>query len=208
MQNKKAINLIGAGGHAKVIGSCAMLHGYSIDYVFDQDLTKVGNKFWNQWPIDQMPDHEWWNTENTEAIIAIGANNHRKKIVELLDCFSSWSTLIHPSAFVDASAVIGEGSFIAPHVTIHPDAIIGRHVIINSGAVIEHDSIIEDYCHIAPNAVVTGHSHCEEGVLLGVGAQIIPSIKIGAWSVIGAGSTVIKDIPKGVVGAGSPVKIF
>jgi maltose O-acetyltransferase len=45
-------------------------------------------------------------------------------------------------------------------------------------------------------------------VWIGGGAIILPGVRIGARSVIGAGSIVTKDIPEGVLAAGNPCKII
>ena len=46
-----------------------------------------------------------------------------------------------------------------------------------------------------------------EGVLIGAGTTIIPGVKIGCWSVIGAGSVVAKDIPDHVLAVGNRCKV-
>lgn len=48
--------------------------------------------------------------------------------------------------------------------------------------------------------------HIEEGVDIGIGSIILPGVRIGKYSVIGAGSVVTKDVPSGEVWAGSPAK--
>ncbi len=47
-----------------------------------------------------------------------------------------------------------------------------------------------------------------DDVWIGAGAIILPGVKIGARSVIGAGSVVTKDIPKDVVAVGNPCKVL
>ena len=69
--------------------------------------------------------------------------------------------------------------------------------------------------HIGAGAVVAGvleppsKSPCEieDDVLIGANAVILEGIKIGNGSVVAAGSVVVKDVPSGVVVAGSPAKI-
>ena len=48
----------------------------------------------------------------------------------------------------------------------------------------------------------------EDGVFIGTGSSLVPRIKIGKWSVIGAGSVVIKDVPPYSVVVGNPGKII
>ena len=43
---------------------------------------------------------------------------------------------------------------------------------------------------------------------MGIGSTVINNIKIGKGSIIGAGATVIKNIPENVVAVGVPAKII
>jgi acetyltransferase EpsM len=43
--------------------------------------------------------------------------------------------------------------------------------------------------------------------MFGAGAVIIPNIKIGEWSIVGAGATVIHDLPSYCNAVGVPAKI-
>lgn len=40
------------------------------------------------------------------------------------------------------------------------------------------------------------------------GAIILPGVKVGSKTVIGAGSVVTRDIPSGVVAAGNPCRVL
>lgn len=42
---------------------------------------------------------------------------------------------------------------------------------------------------------------------LGVGASVVPYRKIGNWSVVGAGTVVLEDIPDQVQAFGVPAKV-
>ena len=45
-------------------------------------------------------------------------------------------------------------------------------------------------------------------VWVGGGALILPGVRIGSRSVIGAGSVVTRDIPDGVLAAGNPCRVL
>jgi maltose O-acetyltransferase len=45
-------------------------------------------------------------------------------------------------------------------------------------------------------------------VWVGAGALILPGVRIGARSVIGAGSVVTRDVPEGVFAAGNPCRVI
>jgi acetyltransferase-like isoleucine patch superfamily enzyme len=48
----------------------------------------------------------------------------------------------------------------------------------------------------------------ETGVELGTGACVLPQRRVGAWSVIGAGAVVNKDIPSNSTAVGVPCRII
>ena len=50
--------------------------------------------------------------------------------------------------------------------------------------------------------------HIEENVWIGSGVIIVPGVRIGKNSVIGAGSIVTKDIPENVVAVGNPCRVL
>ena len=61
--------------------------------------------------------------------------------------------------------------------------------------------------HIGPQSAIAGNVKIEEGSFLGVGCKVIPEIRIGSHSVIGAGAVVIENIPNNSVAVGVPAKI-
>jgi acetyltransferase-like isoleucine patch superfamily enzyme len=53
---------------------------------------------------------------------------------------------------------------------------------------------------------LAGTVACGEDVFIGTGAVIIPGIHIGARAIVGAGATVIRDVPDGVTVVGCPAR--
>ncbi len=45
-----------------------------------------------------------------------------------------------------------------------------------------------------------------EGVMLGANSCVIPGKKVGAWTTVGAGGVVNRDLPEGVVAVGVPAR--
>lgn len=206
MKNKSAKNLwlIGAGGQAKVVVAACQNAKIKIDGLFDNNKD-LWNTLLLKTKILPPPEPEWWKEH--WCFLALGNNQARKKLSEII-CPQGWETVIHPTATIHSSAVIGEGTYIGAHAIIQPDAVIGKHVIINTGAIIEHDSTIESFCHIAPRTVLAGGVRVGEGALVGVGSSVIPGILIDSWTIIGAGSAVVKNIPSRKVAAGVPCRVI
>jgi acetyltransferase-like isoleucine patch superfamily enzyme len=57
-----------------------------------------------------------------------------------------------------------------------------------------------------PAVNLGGGVHLEEGVYIGTNATILPGVKVGAWSVIGAGAVVTRDVPPHETWVGVPAK--
>lgn len=87
---------------------------------------------------------------------------------------------------------------------------------------------IGDAVQISPGVVITSHQHTfgnrgidirdqplefgpvviERNVWIGANASILPGVRIGAGSVIGAGAVVTRDVPAGSVALGVPARVL
>lgn len=97
---------------------------------------------------------------------------------------------INESVFIQG-ATIGSFVMIAPHVSIISSSHITESCdipMILQGSVTNNFSIIEDDVWIGRNAI------------------IMPGVRIGKGSIIGAGSVVTKDVPSYTVVGGVPAK--
>ncbi|MCP3030048.1 acetyltransferase [Halobacillus sp. A1] len=199
------IILIGDGGHSRVIRDIILAKADEVYAVLDDKYTRGTEKAGKYYgPVAHL--HKIMN-EDSKVVIAIGNNLIRKRIMERLDIhLEQYSTLIHPTAFVSSTAEIGRGTVIMPFAVVNASARVGNHCIINSSAIVEHDNIIGDFCHICPNVTLTGDVLLGEGVEMGAASAVIPGKSIGSWSIVGAGSTVIRNVSAHSKVAGSPAK--
>jgi len=201
--------VIGEGGHSKVIMDIIRSHNGKVKAILDDKYEQLAcfEDGMYRGPVASATELLSQN-DQLRFVIAIGSNQVRKTIAASLD-FSEdrFASLIHPSAVVSPSVKIGCGTVVMAQCTINADAVVGNHSIINTGAIVEHDSRVSDYAHIAPRATLTGAVTVREGTLIGAGASIIPGKWIGEWSIVGAGSTVISDIPAFSTAVGSPARV-
>jgi acetyltransferase EpsM len=152
---------------------------------------------------------KYFDSSSVKAIIAYGDNYKKKEIANYLESKNfSFATILNPNIYKSSFVEIGEGTIINANVTIMPNTKIGSHVIIHSGSVIEHDNIIGDYVNIAPGVVTAGQVRIGEGSYVYTNACIVPKVTIGKWSIVGAGSVVLKDVENNVIVAGNPAKII
>ena len=185
--------LYGASGHGKVIKDIADSQGRKVEGFID-DNTEIDT-------LSGLPvKHSV--TAGDEVVISIGLNKVRKMVSEKIPC-SIADALVHASAVVSPSAVIGEGTVVMSGALINADVRIGRHCIVNTGASIDHDCKIDDFVHISPHATLCGNVSVGEGTWIGAGTVVIQGVKIGRWAMVGAGSVVTKDIPDGWLAVGN-----
>lgn len=131
----------------------------------------------------------------------------------------------------DMLAEIGEGCYIEPPFYANwggKNVHLGKYVYANFNLTMVDDThiYVGDYTMFGPNVTVAtaGHPilpelrqqayqynipvHIGKNCWLGAGVLVLPGIKIGDNSVIGAGSVVTKDIPPNVVAVGNPCKVI
>lgn len=194
--------ILGASGHSKVIIDILKRKGgYIPSLVVDDDPKSelfFGIKL-------KKRDKE--NLDGKNVIIAIGNNRIRKKISQDL-LSSKFIKAIHPTAVIDETARISEGTVVMANVSINVGAKIGKHCIVNTASVIDHDCELEDYVHISPNASLAGNVKVGEGTQVGIGACVIQNVRIGKNVMIGAGAVIIRDVPDGVTVVGNPGRII
>ena len=106
---------------------------------------------------------------------------------------------------------------------------IGNHVWIGPQAYFDARSLeLEDYVGWGPGAKVLGSAHTGEpldapiiatslvikqvfvgrGADVGMNASILPGVRIGANSIVGAGAVVTQDVPEFAIVAGVPAKFL
>ena len=119
-----------------------------------------------------------------------------------------FETVVHPSASVSRMAHLGAGVVVFQHVTITSNVKIGNQVIILPNTIVSHDSVVGDYTSIAGGVCISGCVEVGPSCYLGTNSTLISYCKVGARSLIGMGSVVLKDVPENSVMVGNPARFL
>lgn len=119
----------------------------------------------------------------------------------------SFTNFIHPSVNLEMVS-LASGIYIQENVVTQANVNIGHNSSIHIGSLIGHETKIGNSTFIAHGCNVSGCVTIEDGVTIGTGVSIIPRIRIGKWSVIGAGTVVTKDVPAYSVVVGNPGRVI
>lgn len=146
---------------------------------------------------------------DVKAVCSVGAPEIRYRLVQRAESMGVvFATLMHPSVIRTRWLRLGKGVIVTAGCVLSNQITIDDHVHINPSSTIGHDAQISSYVSLAPGVLISGNVHVGEGAYVGTGAHIIEKKIIGAWSIVGAGSTVIKDVPPNTTVVGVPAQII
>lgn len=147
---------------------------------------------------------------DVRIVIAVGSSAGRSRIAARIDavCPDRYTTLVHPRAWVGEYVAIGAGSIVCAGALITTDIRIGRHVHVNIGATVGHDAVLDDFVTLNPGVSVSGNVALGYGVEVGTGSVLIPHVRVDEWSIIGAGSTVVRSLAANVTAVGAPARVI
>ncbi|MDB5101686.1 MAG: hypothetical protein JWM80_6107 [Cyanobacteria bacterium RYN_339] len=199
----KDLVIVGTGGFAREVHQIVEdLGSWNFLGFLDDNVANHGTRVHGQ-PV--LGGVEWLNRHpEVHVSVGIGATPAKARVVGRIH--NPFATLIHPLAWVGNRVAIGEGSTLCAGVKVTTDIRIGRHVILNLDVTVGHDAVLHDYVTVAPSANISGNVEVGEGCDLGTNCTIIQGLGIGAWTIVGAGSVVVKALPPNVTAVGAPAR--
>ena len=133
--------------------------------------------------------------EEDRLILCIGEPLNKRNVVEGLKKRGGvFLTIVHPTAVIARSAELGEGVVVCPNSLISADSKLGNFVTVNVLSSVGHDVKVGDFTTLSAHVDLTGWVLVEEECFFGAGAKVLPRVKIGAKSRVGAGTVIMRNL--------------
>ncbi|GLW23532.1 acetyltransferase [Microbispora triticiradicis] len=200
--------LVGAGGFARETAQLALASAgrWRLLGFLDDDPARHGTLV-DGLPVlggvAALPDH-------ARLVVCTGRPDDyasRLRIVARLGLPAErYATLVHPTAVVSATSRVGPGSVVQAQCVLTASVEVGAHVAVMPHVTLTHDDVVEDFATIASGVRLAGGVRIRRGAYLGAGALVRENRTVGAWSLVGMGSVVTRDVPEGEVWAGNPAR--
>ncbi len=146
------------------------------------------------------------------ADVVLGRNVRLSKFINLYGCTVGDDTKIGAFVEIQKNAHVGQRCKISSHTFICEGVTIEDNVFIGHGVTFINDSYprattskgqlqSESDWRVERTLVKTGAS-------IGSGSTILSQVTIGENAIVGAGSTVTKDVPPNTIVAGNPARLL
>jgi sugar O-acyltransferase (sialic acid O-acetyltransferase NeuD family) len=117
------------------------------------------------------------------------------------------ANFIHPGVDLTLTRW-GLGNYIQEAVITQAHVEVGDNSSIHMGSLIGHESRIGNSVFIAHAVSISGSCEIGDGTFIGTNATVLPRVRVGKWSIIGAGAVVTRDVPDYSVAVGNPAKVI
>ncbi len=208
------VAIIGTGGFGReVLDVLEAINQVENSYDILGFITEPGyqspGELINKKPILGYFDWLEKNIDEVKVICGVGDTATRLRLTRMAEKMGAqFFSAIHPQAILTKWLTMGSGSIITAGCILTNNITIGNHVHLNLDSTVGHDVVIEDCVTVSPGVHVSGNVRLEVGSFIGTGANLIEGKTVGKWSVVGAGSVVVKDIPANSTAVGNPAKVI
>jgi sugar O-acyltransferase (sialic acid O-acetyltransferase NeuD family) len=206
------IAIVGAGGHAAVVGDILLRMreaGAHVDPVvfIDENPPSPYHRHILSLKVIGGGLDALRTVGCDAAIVAIGDNSVRRRISEQLRHAGLLLAIArHPFSMVAPDVDLGPGAVVCAGAVVNPATRVGCSAILNTNSSIDHHNAIGDFVHIAPGVNLGGSVTVDDDAMVGIGAAVLPGLRIGRRAVIGAGAVVTRDVPDDALAVGVPAR--
>ena len=138
------------------------------------------------------------NGDVDRVFVACGDSNLRAKLLNQLQQYGIKTiNVIHSTAEISKTAIIGSNVYIGPKVVVSSKAYIDNGVFISALSNVEHHCIVGENTLFGPGVMLSGSVTIGKRVVLGAGVSVESNIKIGSNVYVSPGCGISKHLKKG-----------
>ena len=184
----KRVIVIGAGGHGRSVAEAILLLGRDELVGFVDDGADPNTKVWT-YPILGTTDSLHAVRALADAVVvAIGNNAVREKLhAQVREAGFELLTVIHPTAFVSPTAILGAGCAVMAGAVVGTEAELGEGAIVNCGATVDHHCRVDAFGHLGVNACMAGGSVLGHRAWMQAGSALGYGVQVEAGTVLAPG---------------------
>jgi len=153
---------------------------------------------------------EKYEIESDDVFVcALGDAHWKRHYAEIiLGKGGRFINLIHKECPIGKNTKMGQGCVVCDHVGISCDISIGDFVTFQPYAIVGHDCQIGNYSHIGTRSFMGGYSIIGEASTLHTNSVVLPHVRVGNGSVVGAGAVVMRKVKNGDTVYGNPATVL
>lgn len=172
------------------------------------DNSSIRQELINGYPVLGGTEYLLAYQEPLAVVCAIGAASVRKKLTDKLveNHRLTFPNLIDPSVKISDLIVMGKGNILCAEAILTVNIVIEDFVVVNLDCTVGHDARLCSWVTLYPSVNVSGGVEIGPETEIGTGTNIIQGRTVGSHTIIGAGSVVVRDIPKNCTAVGVPCR--
>ena len=145
--------ILGAGGYGQTVADLArQCRRYERVCFLDDNASGPD-------VVGKCGDFAAFRGPDTEMYPAFGNNRGRLGWLDRLhEAGIPVASIIHPTAYVSPTAVLGDGCMVLPKAVVNTACTVRRGCIVNCGAIVDHGCVLEEGVHVCLGAVVKGEN--------------------------------------------------
>jgi sugar O-acyltransferase (sialic acid O-acetyltransferase NeuD family) len=184
----KRVIVIGAGGHGRSVAEAILLLGRDQLAGFVDDGAGTDAKIWRYPVLGTTASLRAHRGSADSVVVAIGNNAVRETLHACVrEAGFELFSVIHPTAFVSPSAMLGAGCAVMAGAVVGTEARLGEGVIVNCGATVDHHCKVEAFGHLGVNACMAGGSVLGHGAWIQAGGALGYGVKVPRAVVLAPG---------------------
>jgi sugar O-acyltransferase (sialic acid O-acetyltransferase NeuD family) len=144
-----------------------------------------------------------------ELLLGIGYQHMARRqqvFAEITAAGVPFAQFVHPSAYVDASAMLQPGVFISPGCVLDLNVQLDANVFLYPGCIIAHDSQVGAHSILAPGVRLAGRVEVGERCFLGIGTTVIDGLTLAAEVRTGGGAVLVRSLNEPGTYVGVPAR--